>query len=255
MACHGFRGWFDGLKGRMLFALVLEVATAGCVSSFRETHFFKYESQRDGISNYFRVEVSGSTMFCSARYISGYFEEDIVNQYFNEIGQPDKGRVLPLGQSATSEQTNSSDGKGDVTPATSSKPPQQLKNSALVLLLSSNSDDIANQLGALAQSEEFTASLARLVASSRFEAADEAESRLHNDQARGRVLAALGDHLVTGLPDRPKPEEVEEVKTRLREFVNQLLADLGAPAPFQDLAAAAKWLGDHRARLRQENRL
>ncbi len=111
MALHGFREWFADRKARIFFPLLLAVVTAGCVSGFGETHFFRSESQRDGIPNYFRLTVSGYTVLCSSRYISGLFEEDIINQYFNEIGQPEGGRLIPLGQKSKTEETKSSDGK------------------------------------------------------------------------------------------------------------------------------------------------
>lgn len=254
MVLHGFREWFAGRKGRMFLPLVLAVAAAGCGSGFRETHFFRSESGPNGIPNYFRLVISGQTMFVSSRYVSGYFEEDTVNQYFNEISQPDKARLIPVGQSSKPGETKPgetkpSDGKNGVAPATSSKPTQELKNATLVLLLSSNSDDIANQIGALAQSQEFTASLARLVASPRFEAADEAERRLRNDQARGRTLAVSGDELIGKMPNKPSPDQVNN---RLLEFVNQLAADLGAAGSFKDLNEAYTWFNNHRVHLRQE---
>ena len=239
---------FADVKCNMLLAVVLAVVTVSCTSSFRETHFFKSQSEPGGIPNFFRLTVKGETWFSSSRYISGYFDEDIVNQYFNEIGQPAKGQLIPVGQS---KEIKSGDGKGNESPQISSKPTEGLKNPALVLLLSSNSDDIANQIGALAQSQEFTSSLARLIASPRFEAADEAERRLRNDQARGHVLVALGDQLVTGLPEKATSSEVG---TNMLQFVNQLAADLGAPAPFNNLNAAAAWLNENRARLRKEDR-
>jgi hypothetical protein len=232
----------------MLVAIVLAVATVNCTSSFRETHFFKSQSQPGGIPNFFRLTVKGETWFSSSRYISGYFDEDIVNQYFNEIGQPAKGQLIPVGQSKEIKSVN---GKGNESPQISSKPPEGLKSPALVLLLSSNSDDIANQIGALAQSQEFTSSLARLMAAPRFEAADEAERLLRNDQTLGHALVTLGDQLVTGLPDKAS---ASEVKTNMLQFVNQLGADLGAAGPFQKLEDAATWLDEHRGRLRKETR-
>lgn len=235
----------------MLFVFALTLTTFGCTTSFRETHLFKSESQAGETPNFFRITVSGSTGLSSARYLSGYFDEDIVNQYFNEIGQPDKARLIPVGQAPKTGDAKSSDGKSDALAATPSTSPQQLKSPTLVLLLSSNSDDISNQLGALAQSQEFTASLARLVASSRFDAADQSESRLRADQSRGRMDATLGDQLIAGMPVKPTPQEVN---TRLLEFVNQLGADLGAPSPFPNLDQAAVWLSDNRARLRKEGK-
>lgn len=243
--------WWPNRRGQILFPLLLAFSVTGCITNFRETHFFKSENQSGEIPNFFRIRVAGSTGLSSARYLSGYFQEDVVNEYFNEIGQPDKARLVPVGQSPKTDETKSNNNKGNVPTTSSPTSTEQLKSPVLVLLLSSNSDDIANQLGALAQSQEFTASLARLLASSRFEAADQSERRLRNDQARGRVDATLGDQLITGIPDKPSPQEV---KTRLLEFVNQLAADLGAQGPFKTLDDAATWLSSNRNRLRQENR-
>jgi len=225
----------------------LGLLCGGC-TTFQETHFFKSDSPKGEIPNFFRVQVAGSTSFSSARYVSGYFDEAVVNQYFNEIGQPDKGRLLPVAQAPKDGDTKPASSNAGGSEPTSPTPPPAANNPTLVLLLSSNSDDISNQLGALAQSQEFTASLASLLASSRFDAATASESRLSIDQARGHVLVTLGDQLVTGLPDSPTAPMVE---TRLLEFVNQIGADLGVQAPFSSLNEAGTWLRDNRARLRQ----
>jgi hypothetical protein len=218
---------------------------AGC-TTFSELHYFRSDPPPGQIANYFRLQISGFTAFSSARYLSGYFDEDILNQYFGEFGQPDKGRLLPVGN------TKKTDGEkpatGDAATDAAKPAPDDTKNPALVLLLSSNSDDIASQLGALAQSQEFTASLVRLVAAPRFEAADTAERKLRSDQSRGRVIAALGDQLVAGLPERPT---AAATNASMLEFVNQLVADLGAPAPFKSLEEASTWLSANRARLRR----
>jgi hypothetical protein len=228
--------------------LGLGLLSGGCATTFQETHFFKSESPKGEIPNFFRVQVSGSTSFTSARYLSGYFDEAVVNQYFNEIGQPDKGRLIPVAQAPKDGDSKPAGSNGGGSSSPNSNPPAAANSPVLVLLLSSNSDDISNQLGALAQSQEFTASLATLLASSRFDAATAAESRLSIDQARGHVLVTLGDQLVTGLPDSPT---AQLVNTRLLEFVNQVGADLGAAAPFNTLDEAASWLRDNRARIRQ----
>jgi hypothetical protein len=89
------------------------------------------------------------------------------------------------------------------------------------------------------------------LAAPRFEAADESERRLRNDQVRGGVHATLGDQLITALPDKAS---AQEVGARLLEFVNQITADLNAPGPFKSLNDAAAWLSSNRLRLRQEGR-
>lgn len=243
----GFGGRLTGRRGRLFFVIVLALAASGCASGFHETHFFRSEGLFDGIPNYFRLTICGQTVLSSSRYISGYFDEDVINEYFNEIGQPQKGRLIPVAQPPKTDGAKPGEGKPDAA----AKPAQEMKNPALILLLSSNSDDIANQIGALAQSQEFTASLAGLMAAPRYEAADKAESRLRMDQARGRTLVALGDKLIKEMSDTPTAVEAE---TRLLQFVNQLLSDLGAPAPFKTLDEAYTWLTNNRPRLRQENR-
>jgi hypothetical protein len=232
----------------LLGALTLIVMAAGCSTTFNETHFIETKVPSGQIPNFFRLQVSGWAAFSSARYISGYFDEDIVNQYFNEIGQPDKARLIPVAQATGAQDTKPVGGSATsaATATTSTAPPPKIP--ALVLLLSTNSDEIASQLGALAQSQEFTASLAALAASSHFAAADDAESRLREDQARGHVTAALGDQLVTALPDNAPSSQAQ---TQLLEFVNQLAGDLGSPASFKTLDDAAAWLRDNRARMRQ----
>ena len=221
--------------------LVCLFGLAGC-ASIRETHYFKSDATPGQTPNFFRLDISGSTGLSSARYLSGYFDEDVVNQYFNEIGQPEKGRLVPVAQ-PPKDSTGVSGSANQ-----SNHGPSDAKNPALILLLSGNSDEIANQLGALAQSQDFTASLVSLVAAPKFQAAAAAEQRLTGDQMRGHVSATLGDQLVTALPDAPTPQLVQ---SRLLEFVNQLAADMGATSPFQTLDEAAAWLQNNRTRLRQ----
>jgi len=233
----------------LLLVTLLMVALVGCSSTFHETHFFKSESQPNEIANYYRLTVSGTTIFSSSRYLSGYFDEEIVNDYFNEIGQPDKGKLIPIGQ-PKNEETKLSNSNSSVTTTAQSKSTQNTKNASLLLLLSSNSDEISNQLGALSQSQEFTASLTKLMAPSHFQADDAAASLLRIDKIRGHVLATLGDQILSSIPDNPDPKYLE---SRMLHFVNLLSADLGAPATFMSLKSASDWLRENRAQLRKEN--
>ncbi|WP_298157113.1 hypothetical protein [Flavobacterium sp.] len=87
-------------------------------SSFKETHYFK--DTLEPVANYYKVEVRGYSFLSSSRYVSGYYDRTSIQEYFGELGQPEKARFVP----AT---TNPAD-----------------QNKELVLLLSSNSDAIAN---------------------------------------------------------------------------------------------------------------
>jgi hypothetical protein len=215
---------------RWLTVAALAMVLSGCATSFRETHFFKSEvAAAPGIPNYFRLTVEGSANFSSARYISGYFDEDTVNAYFNEYTQP-KGAALL-----------------QPAPTAGVQPVQAgLRGTKLVMILSSNSDEVASQIGALAASKQFTASLAGLVARDQFTTADQAEQRLQVDRARAKTTAALADKVLTALPAGTSAGDAER---QLMILVNTLAIELGYQGSFADLAAAAQWLEANRSRL------
>ena len=114
-------------------------------STFREVHYFK--DNLAPTANYYKVNVKGSTLFSSSRYVSGYYDRGAVQTYFGEIKQPQKGKfpLVPIvdGQATTSQTENN-------------------KNKELVLLLSTNSDAIANGISNLVKSKTVVNSLSLL---------------------------------------------------------------------------------------------
>lgn len=73
---------------------------ASC-ATIRETHYFKdkIDAKTDlninsSVSNYYKVHIRGWAFLSSSRYVSGYFDEDVVNEYFNEIKQPKNGKLF-----------------------------------------------------------------------------------------------------------------------------------------------------------------
>jgi len=56
-----------------MILLIFTMASGGCISRFSEMHYFKHSEpgKDDAPANYFRLKVSGSTWFASARYVSG----------------------------------------------------------------------------------------------------------------------------------------------------------------------------------------
>ena len=219
---------------------------AGCATGFQETHYFKAElATGGGIPNYYRLSVSGKTLLSSARYVSGYFDEDTLNSYFNEFAQPANGAFtpsvskLPGGVGAGDTKTT---GTGtDAQPLTSS-----LTGKKLIMILSTNSDEIATQIGTLASSKQFTASLAGLLAHEQYASADESQRRLALDQKRASTTADVVSKSVTAIPDAPS---AEQVRTTLVAAINLLASDLGYDGAFSTLDDAAQWLQFNRGRL------
>lgn len=110
---------------------------SGC-SSFKETHYFK--DSLLPISNYYKVEVRGYSFLSSSRYVSGYYDRNAIQDYFGELSQPTNGSFK------------------NITPLATNDP-----NKELVLLLSSNSDAIAQAFGNFVKSKNSMNSLAVLL--------------------------------------------------------------------------------------------
>jgi hypothetical protein len=119
------------------------------------------------------------------------------------------------------------------------------------MILSSNSDEVANQLGALAANKQFTASLVGLLARDQYTSADDAERRLILATARAKATAGLVTQMVEGIPDSATAAEAEQ---KLVAIINVLAADLGHDGTFPNLDEAAKWLEINRGRLLRSER-
>jgi len=220
----------------------LVVLIWGCSSTFHETHYFKSKVVGSGIPNYYRLTVQGYAAISSSRYISGYFDEGTINTYFNEYTQPAGAAIIPSSKNVVSAtSTSTSKGASTVEPVSGGLPGQ-----TLVMILSSNSDEIATQIGALAASNQFTASLASLLGRDQFNAADAADSRLAVETTRAKATASLASQLVANLADNATAAEAQQ---QLLDFVNSLASDLGYDSAFADLDSAAQWLNFNRARI------
>ena len=238
-----------------------------CASSFSEKHYFKSaiadpskpsaqggSGSADGakIPNYFRLTVSGYTWLSSSRYVSGYYDDATLAAYFNEFTQPAGGRLAgnsaPTSDSASAKATSGNGGAPKANDVAPVQPlGQSLQGKQLVLILSSNSDEIANQIGALAANNQLTSSLVGLLARGDFTAADDAERTLALDAARAKTAADLGARLLTALSAGLSKDQVE---SQLLPVANTLAADLGHQGNFKDLKDLADWLGANRERVR-----
>jgi hypothetical protein len=239
---------FASVCGIVMSTLVL----GGCTMTAEERHHFK--SVGEGHTNYFRVDVKACSRLSSARYLSGYFDESAVDTYFGSYKQPEGARLS---------------GKESGPPAVSSPPPRSEESSAdrtaarevvpvdptksgkkLVLLLSSNSDEVAQQIGTLADGEEVSRLLRKLVSGRDDVRARQAELALEFRRRQALQLAELGQSLFGRLaPDDPAGNEVILV-----QYVNRIAASLGRRTDFQTLAEADSWLRENRALLEGDAR-
>lgn len=216
---------------KYLCFLCLCIAVTGCSSSFSEKHYFKSADAQGHPINYYRISVSGNTFLSSSRYLSGYFDEKAVDAYFDQMAQPEK---------ALFKEQAGTDG-GTVQPLSSS-----LKNRKLVLLLSSNSDTIAQQIGQFANNQAVMADLTRLVYRDNIREAREAQISADLQQARGKALTDIGNAIIGGLEDNADKTTVE---TNFLFYANRLASEFGNMTSFKTLDEARTWLDYNRARI------
>ena len=214
----------------LVSSLLLSLLT-GCMSSLSESHFFKSEDAYGNPVNYYRLKVSGKNFLSSTRYLSGYFDETAVDAYFNQFSQPDKG--LFDGTIKT--------GGTDVKPLENA-----LSGRKLVLLLSSNSDAIAQQIGQFANNQAVMADLTRLIYRDHVKEAQSAKTSVELQQMRGKALSDIGDKVIGELSDDADKATAE---ASFLFYANRLAAEFENTVPFKSLEEANVWLEYNRARI------
>jgi hypothetical protein len=205
----------------------------GCASNFSEKHFFKSVDAQGVPINYYRINVSGSTFLSSSRYLSGYFDEKAVDAYFSQIVQP---------TSATFEDVVNTD-SGNVKPLSG-----DLEGRKLVLLLSSNSDAIAQQIGIFSNNEAVMADLTRLIYRDRITDALSAQTAADIQEERGKALVVIGEKVIMQMPDTA---DVSLVEANILFYINRLAAEFGNTAPLKTINDAKVWLEYNRARIQE----
>jgi hypothetical protein len=232
---------------KIISLALMMLMACGCATQFKEIHYFKSDTSSSAIiPNYYRLTIDGYAFFCSSRYISGYFDEDTINTYFNEYTQPAGAMILPRSSPGETKTADEKQKTTSIEPVA-----KELQGKQLIMILSSNSDEISTQIGALAASNQFTASLAGLIARDQYTAADAAESRSAIEKSRAKVTSSLAKQIVSVLPDNASDTDANGTFLR---FINALAFDLGYNGIFDNLDDANKWLQVNRAQLLRRDR-
>ncbi|HLX72309.1 MAG TPA: hypothetical protein VKV04_22040 [Verrucomicrobiae bacterium] len=217
----------------LALAVALVILLPGC-SSFYEVHYFK--SKNSDPPNFYRLRISGDTLFSSSRYISGYFDEQAVNNYFSEFSQPTNGQFGVC--TTNTEQVVPIDGNGNK------------QGTILLLMLSANSDAIADQIGAIAKTSDAANSIGALLNASAQTGVLQLQSSLQLQQTRAKALAQLGDMTLTNIDiNITNAVEMTNDNQSLLSYVNALAGELGNQRPFISFDEAAQWLQNNRTQL------
>ncbi len=232
------------MRRRKWAGLLVVVATllSGCgYGKIREVYHFP-GTRNDEIVNYYRVKVEGEVEGEKVRYISGFFDETALNTYFNTFSQPDNGSLLPAPEQPSGQPQTQPD------PNEQRDPDPTGQGRKLVLLLSQNSDAVAEQIGGLAQSQAFATVVSRLVFKDGI--AELEQERLDADRMEKLLAMAKSDGaaLATRIGGNGAPQGAE-LQRALLLYVNQVAASLGSERPFSSFDAAITWLEQNRSRL------
>jgi hypothetical protein len=214
-------------RGSLVLACLF--VSSGCFAAIHETHYYRSKSEP---RNYYRVNVTASTSAVKTRYVAGYFDEEAVEEYFGEFDQPENGAFRPR--------------QGDESPESLKPIDPSLDGRRLVMLLSTNSDEIATQLGAIAENEQTMEVLAGLVSRDERQQASLAQhaADLSADDA-ARTVGVVEELLAQAkaVADQAAAEE------RLLRATNELTRYLGAEEPFQSRADASAWITANAGRI------
>lgn len=226
-----------GRRKRFLFCAAAGLVCGGCSYAKVKEHYH-FPGVRDGrIENYYRVDIEGVVSGNQLRYASGFFDQSALNRYFNEFAQPknmslvssqipERNHEIPL----AADEIREADPQG--------------QGRRLVMLLSQNSEAIAEQIGDIAQSEALASVVSRLVFAediAEMEAekidADRMADLLRTNRASAGRLAEIVEDL-----------NAEELKDELKNYVQQIGSALGA-TKLDELDLARSWLAQNESTL------
>lgn len=225
---------------RIVRSFVLAVwimAGWGC-STFKEFHYFK--DNAPSMPNYYRLKVSGGTFMTSSRYTSGYFDEEAVSEYFNELKQPPKGRI----------KTGLKPGDGEGNEEAIQPVDASLEGTRLVMILSSHSGAVTDQIGQnvnMKNTMSTMSAIAQLVNRSLYREQTQVELSAEIEDMKKRGLMDKGNLHIDGIA--PEALTAEAAADNMLQYVNALAHYLGHTESFNSLGEAKAWFDNNRGRL------
>ena len=131
------------VKLSIFFIVILFVSCQGGY----EIHYFKSGE------NYYRLRINESSFASKSRYMGGFYDDKAVDRYFGEMSQP------------VEKDTTKAKDVQFIVPNVSDHTSDQLRidsSKKLVLILSTNSNAISEQIGAFAENDRILEAILRL---------------------------------------------------------------------------------------------
>lgn len=262
-------GWSAAsVAGGVIVATGWMAASSGCSTASSERHYFRAVDAENKPVNYFRLTIKSSSSLASSRYLSGYFDEQAVDQYFGSFKQPTQLNFVPeLRKEGAPEQSADQKNYGDKDkePSPSANIPASktavavkplspdLEGRKLVILLSSNSDDIASQITTIADGGMVSSYIGALAAKDIIIAGQDAQAKYNQQVKSMEIVTAIGNKLLTteNLKVDDKSQS-EASQAAVVQVAGQLAASLGARRSFANMEDVRIWLNNNRGRILAE---
>ena len=215
-----------------MIIVVTWLIMSGCTASVNEKHYFgSFNKMSDTPTkpvNFYRLNVSGTAYFSSARYLAGFYNERAVDLFFNEMrsDKQDKSTLFKVDL----KEPGTDDSIKPLTPTPG--------NGAFVLIMSSSADSIANAIGSFAESEVVAEAITNLVAKEKIQEKIKSDATIPVVTSRGTALESQLSILLEDAKSQTDPEESKKAYLRV---LNALGRALGYDSSFTSFAEARKW--------------
>ncbi|MEM7165338.1 MAG: hypothetical protein AAF581_07740 [Planctomycetota bacterium] len=240
-----------------LALLVTCLGAVGC-SSFGETFLFVAHSEDRTRHQYYRVTISGFSLLASSNYAAGVYDANAVDALFGEL---DGGRfrikpeesvdtTLPPGPVTNGDQHDSSAQTANLEISTLDG--KKMRDSRLVLFLSSNADSLINRIKSFATTEQVTTNLTQILLKEEIQAVETAKAVVPRQNARAETLATE----LRAIAKQAEAADINGISSDdLREWLRSALqstAAVGQPGvQFTSLDQARTWFNENRAVLQE----
>ena len=230
--------WGRSALYRVAVLTVMAIVISGCVTSFREHHYYQAVNPEGEVSNYYRLTVSGFAAMSSARYISGYYDERAVDLYFDNLKVTQTSEAGPATNIFKADLRDP--GSQDVIKPLSPSG----EHGTFVMILSSNASSVSQTIGQFAENQVVADAITNLAnRDALLRASSASVARSANANATADELAKL----IGQLPADSAPK-AKETNAALLRVVNSIASGLSSrPISFATLADASTWFAQSAA--------
>lgn len=198
---------------------------SSCQSS-KELHFFKQDK------NYYRLKINEHAFLSSSRYISGYYDEHALDNYFGEIYRKTadtNGNFQSLNVDGTAKRGSDS---------VNVKP----DNTKLMFILSTDAKALSDQIGSFAQNEQTLEILARLSNKEVIKQNQELKNNISEITQHGQLISSFGTGVFTRIDTSAVTRaDSGNVSKEILALLNYIGAINGVRIPFTTIKDAYNW--------------